>query len=77
MAKNQGRRYRMGPNGEEPVWASKQKTIDAGRAEGGQAARENREPIHYGNLTYDSASAQEFYRLTGKWPSWRQAGGAS
>lgn len=56
------RKYRIDTQGhEQPVWASKRRLILLGEQEGRQAARENRLPSNWGNLTYDSA-AQRAYR---------------
>jgi hypothetical protein len=62
----------MGPHGEEPVWASKSNTAQMGREAAQQAVRHHQEPIHYGNMEYDRASAEEYHRLTGKYPSWHR-----
>jgi hypothetical protein len=51
------RRYRLDKNGhEQPVWLSDAKIRDLGSREGEEAARNKRQPIHYGNLIYDKAA---------------------
>ncbi len=54
------RRYRMGPHGEEPVWASKRKLEEMGREEGRAAKLRGRPPIRMGNLTFDEAALAEY-----------------
>ena len=68
--KSSSRRYRMGPRGEEPVWASKSSTAEMGREAARTSVRNHTEPVHYGNTKYDRASAEEFHRLTGRYPAW-------
>jgi hypothetical protein len=60
------RRYRMGAHGEEPVWASKKSIAEMGREEGRKAHAQGRQPIHYGNTTYDDAAREEYESLGGK-----------
>lgn len=57
------RRYRMTPNGEKPVWASRKKIAESGRREGERAYWENREPIHYGNPIFDEAAREAYEEL--------------
>jgi hypothetical protein len=57
------RRYKYGPNGEQPVWASKRKLIALGIQEGREAFRDGREPIRLSNPTHDDAARKEYKRL--------------
>jgi hypothetical protein len=55
------RRYRIDASGQEqPVWASESKIADLGAQEGRAAAAEGRQPIRWGNTTYDDAARKAF-----------------
>ena len=59
------RKYRIDENGQErPVWMSKRNLQALGREEAAKAFRENRKPIHYGNIAYDTACEQYYRQLT-------------
>lgn len=61
------RRYRIDTNGQEqPVWASERKIADLGAQEGRAAAQEGRQPIRWGNRTYDDAAREAFEAAGGK-----------
>lgn len=55
------RRYRRDRNGQEqPVWLRANKIRDLGTREGEEAARDKRQPIHWGNTIYDAATQLAF-----------------
>ena len=58
------RRYRMTPEGERPIWASRRELERMGREWARKAIDNNAPCLNTGNLTHDAAAQAEYKRLT-------------